>query len=61
MFVGGISWDTSDRELESTFSHFGKVLDAQVMLDRETGRPRGFGFVIFADLQSMESTISELQ
>lgn len=60
VFVGGLSWDTSDRELESTFSRFGKVVDAQVMLDRETGRPRGFGFVTFADQRSMESAISEL-
>uniref|UniRef100_A0A0D6R1E1 CCHC-type domain-containing protein n=1 Tax=Araucaria cunninghamii TaxID=56994 RepID=A0A0D6R1E1_ARACU len=60
VFVGGLSWDTSDRELENTFSRFGKVLEAQVMLDRETGRPRGFGFVTFADLRAMEDAIDEL-
>ncbi|PKA46930.1 Glycine-rich RNA-binding protein 10 [Apostasia shenzhenica] len=123
IFVGGLSWETSDRQLEAAFSRFGKVLDAQVlykgssgkhaftdshsrqygafgetvdfvvpahvgahvlrypdihsevlflriskfscdenriMLERNTGRPRGFGFVTFADKRSMESAISEM-
>eukprot|EP00252_Welwitschia_mirabilis_P025556 TRINITY_DN802_c0_g1_i1.p1 TRINITY_DN802_c0_g1~~TRINITY_DN802_c0_g1_i1.p1 ORF type:complete len:250 (-),score=26.76 TRINITY_DN802_c0_g1_i1:629-1378(-) len=60
VFVGGLSWDMTDRELEHTFSRFGKVLDAQVMLDRETHRPRGFGFVTFADLRGMEDAIDAL-
>eukprot|EP00249_Psilotum_nudum_P018420 c26795_g1_i3 orf=553-1251(+) len=60
VFVGGLSWDTTDRSLESAFRRFGKVLEAKVMLDRDTGRPRGFGFVTFADERDMEEAITEL-
>lgn len=60
VFVGGLSRDMSDRELHNSFSRFGKVLDAQVMLDRATGRSRGFGFVTFADMRGMDDAIDQL-
>jgi hypothetical protein len=44
---------TSNKELERNFIHFGKVLDGQVMLDRETGRTCGFGFMNFIDMLSV--------
>ena len=49
LFVGGLSWGTSDETLRAAFEQFGEVTDAQVISDRETGRSRGFGFVTFAD------------
>ena len=49
LFVGGISWNTSEAELRSSFEKFGEVQEAIVVMDRETGRSRGFGFVTFAD------------
>ena len=48
LFVGGLAWATRDDELHAAFSRFGDVQDARVVLDRETGRSRGFGFVTFA-------------
>ncbi len=48
LFVGGLSWNTTDEGLKSAFSRFGDVVDAKVITDRETGRSRGFGFVTFS-------------
>jgi len=48
LFVGGLAWATRDDDLHAAFSRFGDVTDARVVLDRETGRSRGFGFVTFA-------------
>ena len=45
LFVGGLSWDTTDDGLREAFSRFGDVVEAKVVTDRETGRSRGFGFV----------------
>lgn len=49
LFVGGLSWDTNDKSLREAFSAHGGVTDAVVIMDRETGRSRGFGFVTMAD------------
>jgi RNA recognition motif-containing protein len=47
LFVGGLSWDTTTEDLTNAFAKFGAVIDATVILDRATGRSRGFGFVTF--------------
>lgn len=47
LFVGGLSWDTSDASLNAAFERFGPVIEAKVITDRDTGRSRGFGFVTF--------------
>ncbi|KAK3149717.1 hypothetical protein QOZ80_3AG0221510 [Eleusine coracana subsp. coracana] len=60
IFVGGLSWQTDERKLEETFSRFGKVVDAQIMLEKHTNRHRGFGFVTFEDRRSVESAIKEM-
>ena len=49
VFVGGLSWETTDVKLKQYFENFGSVQEAFVSYDRNTGRPRGFGFVVFAD------------
>ncbi len=49
LFVGGLSWDTTDDGLREAFSRFGSVIEAKVVTDRETGRSRGFGFVGYQD------------
>jgi RNA recognition motif-containing protein len=45
LYVGNLSFKTTDDILRSTFEAFGEVSSAQVVMDRETGRSRGFGFV----------------
>ena len=47
IFVGSLSWNTSDQELGDFFSQVGEIQEAKVITDRETGRSRGFGFVTF--------------
>lgn len=49
IFVGGLSWETNEGSLRRYFETFGQVLDCVIMRDRNTGHPRGFGFVTFAD------------
>jgi RNA recognition motif-containing protein len=45
MFVGNLPYTTTDEELRTMFAQFGDVRSAKVIMDRETGRSRGFGFV----------------
>lgn len=58
IFVGGLSWDTTDEKLKDFFSQFGHVINACVMKNLETGRSRGFGFVSFQDTESVHNVLS---
>ena len=49
LFVGGLSWNTTDDGLKEAFARFGVVVEAKVVMDRETGRSRGFGFVSYQE------------
>jgi len=56
LFVGGLAWATNDESLHSAFAQYGEVTEAKVILERETGRSRGFGFVTFAEGAAAEAT-----
>lgn len=49
LFIGGLAGSVTSESMREFFSQFGKVVDSTVMLDRETGRSKGFGFVSFED------------
>ncbi len=60
LYIGNLSYETSDADLQSAFSAHGEVRSAQVVTDRETGRSRGFGFVEMDDRAQAEAAISAL-
>ena len=49
LYVGNMSFSTSESSLEALFSNYGQVQEVAVVTDRDTGRPRGFGFVTMDD------------
>ncbi|GAB4820691.1 hypothetical protein N2152v2_007737 [Parachlorella kessleri] len=59
VFIGGLSWETTDEKLRRYFENYGAVQEAFVSYDRHTGRPRGFGFVVFADSVVADKVISQ--
>lgn len=52
LFVRGLSWDTTDEQLRAAFSIYGEIEDAAVVMDRTAGKNKGYGFVIFKDMDS---------
>ncbi|WP_322817548.1 RNA-binding protein [Tepidiforma sp.] len=60
LYIGNLSYDTTDADLQSAFSAHGEVRSAQVVTDRDTGRSRGFGFVEMDDRAQAEAAISAL-
>jgi cold-inducible RNA-binding protein len=60
LFVGGLSWNTTDEGLRQAFESFGEVLEAKVIKDRDTGRSRGFGFVTFARQEDATTAMAEM-
>ncbi|ERN08390.1 hypothetical protein AMTRI_Chr07g23790 [Amborella trichopoda] len=60
VYVGNLSWGVDDLALENLFSEQGKVMEAKVVYDRESGRSRGFGFVTYSTAEEVTSAISTL-
>ncbi|KAL6866027.1 hypothetical protein ACO1O0_002127 [Amphichorda felina] len=58
IFVGGVSQETTDQEFKDYFAQFGRVVDATLMMDKDTGRPRGFGFVTFESEAGVDACIN---
>ncbi|XP_042383801.1 29 kDa ribonucleoprotein A, chloroplastic-like [Zingiber officinale] len=60
VYVGNLSWGVDDLSLETLFSEQGKVLEARVVYDRESGRSRGFGFVTYSSAKEVGNAITSL-
>ena len=60
IFVGNLSFNTSEEELRQMFEPFGQVDRVSIMTDRDTGRSRGFGFVEMASNEDGEKAITGL-
>ncbi|MFK7823010.1 MAG: RNA recognition motif domain-containing protein [Oligoflexales bacterium] len=59
IFVGGINWNTDERTLEDHFSQAGDVTEVKIIMDRETGRSRGFGFVTYSNSNDASNAVSK--
>ncbi|XP_021752827.1 heterogeneous nuclear ribonucleoprotein 1-like [Chenopodium quinoa] len=59
LFVGGISWETTEEKLKEYFGQYGDVFQANIMRDNATGRPRGFGFVLFSDPSVIDRVLQD--
>ena len=57
IFVGGVSQECTDADFREFFEQYGRVLDATLMMDKDTGRPRGFGFVTFDSDAAVDRTL----
>ena len=57
LYIGNMSYDTNETELEGAFGAFGNVQSVTIVMDRDTGRPRGFGFVEMGSADEAQAAI----
>src|SRR5215468_9016039 len=60
LFVGNLSFNTTENDLQDTFAAHGTVIEANLMTDRENGRPRGFAFVTMSSPEEAKKAIDAL-
>jgi RNA recognition motif-containing protein len=60
LFVGNLSFNTTENDLTAAFAAFGTVTETNLMMDRETGRPRGFGFITMGSDEEAQKAIEGL-
>src|SRR5437660_6425114 len=60
LFVGNLSFNTTENDLQDAFAAHGTVTEANLMMDRTTGRPRGFAFVTMATPEEAQKAIQAL-
>jgi cold-inducible RNA-binding protein len=60
LFVGSLPWAVNDQGLEDLFKDFGTVVSAKVIMDRDSGRSKGFGFVEFDDDDAAKAAMDKL-
>uniref|UniRef100_R4G3V0 Putative rna-binding protein musashi/mrna cleavage and polyadenylation factor i complex n=1 Tax=Rhodnius prolixus TaxID=13249 RepID=R4G3V0_RHOPR len=58
LFVGGLSWETSDKELREHFNTYGTIESINVKTDPNTGRSRGFAFIVFKAAESIDKVLA---
>jgi cold-inducible RNA-binding protein len=60
LYVGNLSYNTTENDLQDAFAAFGTVTEANLMMDRTTNRPRGFGFVTMSSAEEAQKAIEAL-
>ena len=61
LFVGNLSFNTTENDLNDAFAQFGTVTETNLMMDRMTNRPRGFGFVTMSSAAEGQAAIAALE
>jgi cold-inducible RNA-binding protein len=60
LFVGNLSFNTTENDLQDAFAAHGTVTEANLMMDRSTGRPRGFGFVTMSTPEEAQKAVEAM-
>ena len=60
LFVGNLSFETTENDLQDAFAAHGTVVETNLMMDRTTGRPRGFGFITMSTPEEAQKAIAAL-
>jgi len=60
LFVGNLSFNTTENNLQDAFAAHGTVVEANLMTDRETGRPRGFAFITMGTPEEAQAAITAM-
>ena len=60
LFVGNLSFETTENDLQNAFAAHGTVVETNLMMDRTTGRPRGFGFITMNSPEEAQKAIAAL-
>jgi len=60
LFFGNLSFNTTENDLQDAFAAHGTVMETNLMMDRETGRPRGFGFITMSTPEEAQKAIDAL-
>jgi RNA recognition motif-containing protein len=60
LFVGNLSFNTTENDLQGAFAAHGTVTEANLMMDRDTGRPRGFAFITMATPEEAQKAVDAL-
>ena len=60
LYVGGLAYQTTDKELEEAFAEYGPVVSAVVIKDRDSGKSKGFGFVEMTEVKDGQNAVKEM-
>lgn len=60
LFVGNLSFNTTENDLQDAFAEHGTVTEANLMVDRSSGRPRGFGFITMSSPEEAQKAIDAM-
>jgi squid-like protein len=61
LFVGGLSWETTEKELRDHFGQFGEIESINIKTDPTTGRSRGFAFIVYKEAESIDKVVGVVE